>query len=89
MKTSALQQLIDIHTALLERSAYCYFELSYTRSTMWMVWICTKCIDVDPNRKVIAQGQGETPEAAAQDALESFPKTPIADCWPDTAADKK
>ena len=72
MTTPKLQQLIDLHSALLEQNPYCYFELAYTRQTMWMAWLCSKPREDDPNRKVLAQGQGETPEQAADAALESF-----------------
>lgn len=70
--TSKLQQLIDLHSALLEQNPYCYFELAYTKTTGWMAWICSKPSTDDPQRKVLAQGQGETPEQAADWALESF-----------------
>jgi hypothetical protein len=35
-------------------------------------WLCSKHREDDPNRKMLAQGQGETPEQAADAALESF-----------------
>lgn len=70
--TTKLQQLIDLHSSLLKQNSYCYFELGYTRQTMWMAFICTNARELDPNRKVLAKGQGETPEAAADAALESF-----------------
>ncbi len=64
-----LQQLIDKHGALLEQNPHCYFELSYTRQTMWMAWLCSKPREDDPHRKVLALGQGDTPEQAASAAL--------------------
>lgn len=67
-----LQQLIDIHSAVLEQNPYCYFELAYTRTTGWMVWLCTDRYEDDPQRKILARGQGETPEIAAGAALEFF-----------------
>lgn len=72
MKTPKLQQLIDLHGALLDRYPHCYFELAYTRTTLWMAWICTDRHESNPNRTVLARGQGESPEEAADAALESF-----------------
>ena len=69
---SDLQKLIALHAELLESNPYCYFELAFTRSTDWMAWICTHHRDVDPNRKVLAQGQGDTPEEAATRALKYY-----------------
>jgi hypothetical protein len=70
--TTNLQRLIDLHAALLERNPYCYFELAYVRQTEWMAWICTNSREADPARKVLACGQGKTPEQAADAALESY-----------------
>lgn len=67
-----LQQLLNAHAALLEQNPYCYFELAYTRTTGWMAWICSNCREADPNRKVLACGQGATPEEAAGDALDQL-----------------
>ena len=72
MNTPKLQQLIDLHGALLERNPYCYFELAYTSTTEWMAWIYSDRFEDDPNRVVMARGQGESPEQAAKEALESF-----------------
>lgn len=71
--TLKLTQLIELHSSLLERNSHCYFELGYTRTTGWMAWICSNCYESDPNRKVLARGQGSTPEEAAGSALDSFP----------------
>lgn len=65
-----LQQLIDKHAELLEQNPYCYFELAYTRRTGWMAWVCSKPQQDDEFRKVLACGQGETPEEAAKNAIE-------------------
>ena len=67
-----LQQLIDLHSALLEQNPYCYFELAYTRTTGWMAWICSYRFEDDPKRVVMARGQGASPEEAANNALDSF-----------------
>lgn len=67
-----LQHLIDLHSKLLQENSYCYFELAYTRTTMWMAWICTDQRENNPQRIVLAQGQGESPDAAARAALESY-----------------
>jgi hypothetical protein len=69
---SNIDQLLELHAALLLENPYCYFELAYTRQTMWMAWLCSNSRDDDPNRKVLANGQGETPEEAADLALKSF-----------------
>lgn len=64
-----LQELMNLHASLLEENPYCYFEVAYTRGTMWMAWICSNAREADPERKIIAKGQGETPEEAAAYAL--------------------
>jgi hypothetical protein len=70
--SSSLQELIDLHEQLLEQNPYCYFELAYTRPTAWMAWLCTDCRENNPARKILAQGQGHTIEAAAKSAIDSF-----------------
>lgn len=70
--TSKLQQIIDMHSALLADNPYCYFELAYTRTTEWMVWLCTDARENNPARKILAKGQGSTPEEAADAAIESY-----------------
>lgn len=80
--TSKLQQLIELHGALLEQNPYCYLELAYTKATGWMAWICTNHLEADPFRKVLARGQGESPEEAADAALESFPSAKHPDTEP-------
>lgn len=79
---AALTELIAKHGALLETNSYAYFELAYTRSTGWMAWITDKPAKGEPgtaeyasSRKVIARGQGDTPEEAAADALAALAKT--------------
>lgn len=67
-----LDKVLEIHQEILEGNAYAYFELAYTRHTEWMVWICSNQRDVDPNRKVLLQGQGSTPEEACEIALENY-----------------
>jgi hypothetical protein len=68
-----LQQLIDMHSELRVLNEHCYFELAYTRQTQWRAWICSNAKESDPARKVLARGQGETPEEAAEAAIESYP----------------
>lgn len=70
----AIRALIAQHSNELERNHYAYFELAYTRRTGWMVWITDKpafreSVLVNPDRKVLASGQGDTPEAACAAAL--------------------
>lgn len=67
-----VEQLIALHTELVEANPYCYFELAYTRTTMWMAWLCSNAREADPNRVIHAQGQGSTPEEAAADALKNY-----------------
>lgn len=72
MKTPPLQLLIGLHDTLLKENPYCYFELAYTRQTEWMLWICSNSRENDPNRVIIAKGQGGTPDEAALAALASY-----------------
>jgi hypothetical protein len=68
--TDNIQALIAEHALLIEAgNHYAYFELAYTRSTGWMAWLCSNSKEADPDRKVIAQGQGNTAEAACGAAL--------------------
>lgn len=68
-----IRELIGKHAALVaddgEFPYYCYFELAYTRHTGWMAWLCSKPREDDPGRKVIASGQGQTPDDACREAL--------------------
>ena len=71
-KIDPLRQMLAQHAAHLEQNAHAYFELAYTRQTGWMVWITDKPLCspvVNPDRKVLASGQGDTPEAACAVAL--------------------
>lgn len=61
--------LINAHAELLESNPYCYFELAYTRQTEWMAWLCSKPAEDDPDRKILACGQGNTPNEACMQAL--------------------
>ena len=67
-----LSKVMAIHTDMLQTNHYCYFELAYTRYTDWMVWICSNAREQDPNRKVLLQGHGPTPEEACADALSRY-----------------
>lgn len=69
---SAVALLVDKHAALLEENPYCYFELAYTRPTGWMAWLCSHPKETHPDRKVLARGQGDTPDEAAADALKEL-----------------
>lgn len=68
----AVRALIATHAEILEDNAYAYFELAYTRQTGWMAWITDKPLYgapvVNPDRKVLAKGQGDTPDEACADA---------------------
>lgn len=72
IKLNPIQELIARHATLLETNPYAYFELAYTRRTEWMAWLCSKPREDDPDRVVLASGQGSTPEEACADALASF-----------------
>ncbi|OTG82548.1 hypothetical protein B9T31_14750 [Acinetobacter sp. ANC 4558] len=74
-----LSKVVAIHAEMLETNPYCYFELAYTRSTEWMVWICSKNREQDPNRKVLLNGQGSTTEEACENALNNFNQEPTHD----------
>ena len=76
-KLISLKKILKVHSNFLRENPYCYFELAYTRPTQWMVWICSKSIDDDPNRVVHTKGQGHTPEEAAKEALENWKKKKI------------
>ncbi len=69
---SNLTKVLAIHSEMLKTNHYCYFELAYTRYTEWMVWICSNAREQDPNRKVLLNGQGDTPEQACKSALENY-----------------
>lgn len=69
---SNLEKVMAIHAEMLQTNHYCYFELAYTRYTGWMVWICSNAREQDPNRKILLQGQGCTPEEACVDALNKY-----------------
>jgi hypothetical protein len=72
----AIRALVALHAQQLENNPYAYFELAYTRYTGWMAWLCSNSRDDDPNRKVIAKGQGDTPEAACAAAILAANKEP-------------
>jgi hypothetical protein len=67
-----IRALIAAHAELMDQNEYCYFELARTRQTDWMAWITTKPRKDDPQRKVLARGQGDTPDDACSDALSSL-----------------
>lgn len=69
-----IKRLIAMHNELLGEYPYCYFELAYTRRTDWMAWLCTKPREDDPERKVLACGQGLTAEEACAEAIAAIQK---------------
>lgn len=71
-KNDPVRSLISAHAQLLDANPYCYFELAYTRRTEWMAWLCSKPSEDDPDRIVLAKGQGSSPDSAATDALNSI-----------------
>ena len=69
-----LNRLVAEHQKLLAENPHAYFEISYTRVTDWMAWICDKVPDAatgkpEPGRTIIAVGQGQPPQEAARAAL--------------------
>jgi len=70
-QSDPIRALIAVHAEQLDQNDYAYFELAYTRQTAWMAWLCSNSRDDDPNRKVLAKGQGHTPEEACAAAIES------------------
>lgn len=74
----SIRQLIGRHAEQLKQNEYAYFELAYTRHTGWMAWLCSNSREDDPNRKVLAKGQGDSAEAACEAALAaSAPAAPL------------
>jgi hypothetical protein len=71
-RAHGLTKLFDLHAALLEENPYCYCEVAYTRQTGWMAWLCSDRYEDDSQRRVLARGQGRTPNEAAAAAVESF-----------------
>ncbi|MDX4956276.1 hypothetical protein [Delftia acidovorans] len=68
-----VQALLDVHAELLDANPYAYFELAYTRQTGWMAWITDKPMHgpvINPDRKVLARGQGDTPAEACAAAAQ-------------------
>lgn len=67
-----IRALIAEHAAILDQNESAYFELCYHRTTGWMAWITDKplCMPpvVNPDRRVLAQGQGDTADEACRDA---------------------
>jgi hypothetical protein len=67
-----IRALIAKHAELLEGSDYAYFELARTRATGWLAWLCSHPAETHPDRKVLACGQGNTPDEACRLALADF-----------------
>lgn len=69
----AIRALIERHAAELEGNESAYFELCYHRVTGWMAWVTDKplCMPpvINPDRKVLLTGQGDSPDEACRDAL--------------------
>lgn len=71
-KDDPIRALIAHHESLLDQSEYTYFELAYTRQTGWMAFITDKPLAytvVNPDRKVLAQGQGDSADEACRAAM--------------------
>ncbi|CUJ50170.1 Uncharacterised protein [Achromobacter sp. 2789STDY5608633] len=68
----SIRALIAKHTELMRSNDYGYFELARTRQTGWMAWLCSHPVETHPDRKILARGQGETPDDACREALADF-----------------
>lgn len=74
--TGPFFDLVREFNRIVEHSnPYAYFELARTRSTEWMAFICDKAPNgvtgrPEPDRVILAQGQGHTPDEACAEALE-------------------
>lgn len=77
-----IDELLAIHAEYLIFNEYCYFELAYTRKTEWMAWLCTKPREDDPERQVLACGQGSTPREACNSAIADRMSRRIPDSGP-------
>ncbi|GEM_PF-6783336 len=68
-----IRALIAQHAEILDTNEWAYFELGYHRRTGWMAWITDRplCMPpvINPDRKVLAQGQGDTADEACADAM--------------------
>jgi len=67
-----VQKLIALHEDLLQENPYSYFELARTRTTDWMAILATTAVDNHHDYRILAKGQGMTPEEAAQSALQEY-----------------
>lgn len=75
-----IRALIAKHAELLADGPYahyCYFELAFTRHTGWMAWLCSNQREQDPDRVVLANGQGSTPDEACRAALLNMPPNAV------------
>jgi hypothetical protein len=73
-----IRELIALHAEELDQNDYAYFELARTRRTGWMAWICTNLRDDDPDRNVLATGQGDTPDEACTSAVADYKARALA-----------
>ena len=67
-----LERLLELHASLMDSNSYCYFELARCKTTDWMAWICSDQRELNPNREVLACGQGITADEAAKAALDDY-----------------
>jgi hypothetical protein len=74
--TDPIRELLQRHAEFVFDNPCCYFELAYRGSTGWTARITDKpaegkrgTAEYAKSRKVLARGQGETPDEAAAEAL--------------------
>ena len=74
----SLIKLEKIFNKIQNDEPYAHFEIMFTRRTGFMAWICSRCIDDDPNRTIYARGQGDSIESACSDAVAYYHKKSVS-----------
>lgn len=64
-----VNKFLDLAQKMESEYPFLYVEIAHTRTTNWMVWLCTHNKDTNPNRKVLVSTQGATAEEACRNAL--------------------
>ena len=71
-KECPVKKFEALFNSIKENEPYAHFEVGYNRKTGYMAWICSRCIDDDPDRTVYACGQSDTLEKACLFALMDY-----------------
>ncbi len=73
--TDAVEEMIFLHGEIAATHPSCCFELFYnSEEKAWGAWLATHNRGI-MDRKVLAFGQGETPNEAARECVEFFYKS--------------